>query len=96
MTKCKSGQPTIGKLHSLAIKACPKRFNEKADALAVVAVSLSIKEMVLLPVYYQLKLSITTNRVNEIDEACPSWLTPIVRYLSSRELLDNRVEAHKI
>ena len=96
MNKCKSGQPITGKLHSLVIEACPKRFDEKANALAVVAVSLPIKEMVLLPVYYQLKLSITTNGVNEIDEACPYWLTPIVRYLSSEELLDNIVEAHKI
>ena len=46
--------------------------NEKADSWAAVAVSLPIKETVLLPVYYQLELSIITNRVNEIDEACPS------------------------
>ena len=46
--------------------------NEKADALAVVAVSLPIKETVLLPVYYQPESSITTNRVNEIDETYPS------------------------
>ena len=24
------------------------------------------------------------HRVNEIDEACPSWMTQIVHYLSSR------------
>ena len=47
-------------------------LNEKADALAVVAVFLPIKETVLLPVYYQPESSITTNRVNEIDETCPS------------------------
>ena len=70
--------------------------NEKADALATVAVSLPIKEMVLLSVYYQLESSITTNRVNEIKEACPSWMTPIVRYLSSRELPDDKTDAHKI
>ena len=58
--------------------------NEKADALAAMATSLWIKETVLLPVYYQPKSSITTNRVNEIDEARPSWMTPIVLYLSTR------------
>ena len=63
--------------------------NEKADTLAVVATSLPIKEVVLLPVYYQLESSITTHRVNEIDEACPSWMTRIVRYLNSGELSDN-------
>ena len=51
------------------------------DSLAAVAASLPIKETVLYPDYYQLESSITTNRVNEIDEACP-WMTPIVRYLS--------------
>ena len=59
------------------------------------AASLPIKEMVLLPVYYQPESLITTNWVNEIDEACPSWMTPIVHYLSSGELMDNRAEAHK-
>ena len=40
--------------------------------------------------------SITTNQVSQIDEAYPSWLTPIMHYLSSKELPDNKVEAHKI
>ena len=74
----------------------PRDSNEKADALEVVVVSLPIKETVLLPINYKPESSITTNRVNEIDEACPSWMTPIICYLSSGELTDNRVEAHKI
>ena len=60
--------------------------NEKVDALAVMAVSLLIKEAMLQPVYYQPEPSIITNRVNEIEKACPSWMTPIVRYLSLGEL----------
>ena len=70
--------------------------NEKVDGLATVAASLPIKETVLLPVYYQLESSITTNWVNKIDEACPSWMTPIVHYLSSGELSNNKDKAHKI
>ena len=31
-----------------------------------------------------------------LDEASPSWLTPIMHYLSSGELPDNRFEAHEI
>ena len=46
--------------------------NEKADALAVVAASLQTKETVLLHVYYHMESSIAANRVNEIEEACPS------------------------
>ena len=70
--------------------------NEKADALEVVVASLLIKETMFLPVYYQPTSSITTNQVNEKNEACSSWMTPIVHYLSSREFPDNRIEAHKI
>ena len=39
----------------------PRSSNEKADALVAIAASLPIKKAVLLPVYYQLKPSITTN-----------------------------------
>ena len=74
----------------------PKNSNEKADALAALAASLPIKETVLLPIYYQPKSLITTNRVNEIDETCLYWMNPVACYLSSRELSNNRAEAHKI
>ena len=74
----------------------PRNSNEKADELEAVATSLIIKETVFLPIYLQPASSITTNQVNEIDEACSSWMTPIVSYLGSGELSDNRVEAHKI
>ena len=74
----------------------PKGSNENANALAVVAASLPTKEAVLLPVYYQPESSITASRVNDIEDTCPSWMTPIACYLSSRELLDDRVETHKI
>ena len=46
--------------------------NEKADALAAVVASLPRKETMLLPIYYQPESSITTHRVNEIDETGPS------------------------
>ena len=70
--------------------------NEKANAFAIIVASLPIKETVLLPVYYQLESSITTNRVNEVDETSPSLMTPIGRYLSSGELPNNRADARKI
>ena len=69
---------------------------EKVDALAVVATSLPIKKTLLLLVYYQHESSITTNKVNEVDETGHSWMTPVIRYLSSGEFLENRAEAHKI
>ena len=78
------------------LKHVPRDSNEKGDALVAVAASLPIKETVLLPVYYQPDSLSTTKRVNEIDEACPYWMTPIVGYLSSGALSDNRAEAYKI
>ena len=70
--------------------------NERADAFTVVVASIPIKETVFPPIYYQPASSITTDRVNQIDEVDTSWLTPIMHYLSSGELPDNRVEAHKV
>ena len=78
------------------LKHVPRNSNKKANALTVVAASLPIKEIVFLPVYYLSESSITINRVNEIDETGPSSMTPIAHYLISGDLLDNRVEAHKI
>ena len=86
----------LGNFVTWRLEHVSRDSNEKAYALAAVAASLLIKETVLLPIYYQPESSITTNWVNEIDEACPSWMTLIVRYLSSGELPDNRAEAHKI
>ena len=83
----------LGSFVSWNLKHIPIDSNEKAYALAAVAASLPIKQMVFLSVYYQAASSITTNRVNQVDEACSSWLTPIVQYLSSGELSDNRIEA---
>ena len=69
--------------------------NEKVDSLAVVAASIP-KETVFLPIYYQSMSSITTDQVSQINEACTSWLTPIMQYPSSGQLPDNRFEAHKV
>ena len=86
----------LGNFTAWQLEHVPRNYNEKVDALAVIAVSLIIKETVLLPMYYLTESSITTSRVNEIDETSSSWMTPIVLYVSSGELRDNRVEAHKI
>ena len=67
---------------ALKVEHIPRGMNEMADALAAVTASLPIKETIFLPVYYQPTSSITTNQVNEIDEACSSWMTLIVHYLS--------------
>ena len=59
------------------LKHILKDSNERADSLATIVASIPVKETMLLPIYYQLTSSVTTDRVSRIDEAGPSWLTPI-------------------
>ena len=69
--------------------------NERAYTLTAVATSILIKETVFFPIYYQTASSIATNRISQIDKTSPSWLTPIMHYLSSGKLSNNRAEAHQ-
>ena len=86
----------LGSFTAWKLVHIPRDSNEKVNASATVAASIPIRETVFLPVYYQPTSSITTDQVSQIDEACSSWLTPIMHYLRSGELLNNRIEAHKI
>ena len=54
----------LGSLEAWKLEHIPRDYNEKADALAVVATSLLMTETVFLPIYYQLDLSIVTTRVS--------------------------------
>ena len=74
----------------------PKDYNEKADALAAVAASLLMIETVFLPIYYQLNSSIITTRVSKVDEVYLSSMDPIVKYINTGELPNERNKAHKI
>ena len=76
----------LGSFVAWKLEHIPRDSNEKADALVVVVVSIMIKEMVFLLVYYQPTSSITTDQVSKIDKAFPSWLTLIMHYLSLGEL----------
>ena len=49
-----------------------------------------------LPIYCQPDLSIVTTRVSQVDEVSPSWMDPILRYITTGELPDDRSKAHKI
>ena len=86
----------LGSFTAWKLEHIPRDSNEKSDALATVAASILIRETMFHPVSYQPASSIMTNQVSQIDEESPSWLTLIMRYLSSGKLLDNRIEAHKI
>ena len=62
----------------------PQDYNERADALAVVAASLLKRETVFLPIYYQPDSSILHAQVSKIEEVPPSWMDPIRLYIMIR------------
>ena len=68
----------LGNFAAWRLEHVRRSSNEKADALVAIVASLPIKETMLLPVYFQQELWITTNRVNEIDEIGLSWMTSVV------------------
>ena len=86
----------LGSFSAWKLKHITKDCNEKADALAVVAASLPITETVFLPIYYQPTSSIITNRVSQVDEVSASWIDPIVQYINTGKLPDDRNKPHKI
>ena len=74
----------------------PRDRNERVDALAVVAASLPVKETIYFPIYYKPDSSILHDRVSQIQEAPPSWMDPIILYITTGELPDDKSKAHKI
>ena len=86
----------LGSFLAWRLEHIPRDCNEKANALAVVAASLSMTEIVFLPIYYQPDPSIITTRVSQVDEVSPSWMDPIVQYINMGELPNKMDKAHKI
>ena len=58
----------LGNFVAWKLEHISRDSNEKADALAVMVASISIREIVFLLVYYQPTSSITTDQVSRIDE----------------------------
>ena len=86
----------LNTLSTWELEHVPKDSNERADALAVVAASLPIKETIYLPIYYQPGSSILPAQVSQIEEVPPSWMDPIWLYIATGELPNDRGRAHKI
>ena len=87
------------KLNTLSpwkLEHVPRDCNERADALAAVAASLQINEIIFLPIYYQLGPSILHSQVSQIEEVPPSWMDPIRLYIATGELPNDRDKAHKV
>ena len=82
----------LGNFSAWKLEHIPRDCNEKADALAIVAASLPITETVFLPLYYQPDSLIITTRVIGL----PFLDGPIMQYINTGELPDDRNKAHKI
>ena len=78
------------------IEHVPKDFNEKANSLAALVASLPITETISLPIYYQPDSSIAIIRVIQVGETSPSWVDPIVQYINTGELPNEKDKAHKV
>ena len=102
-----SREPRMTKYASLAkqklktltawkLEHIPRDRNERADALAAVAASLPVKETIYLPIYYKPDSSTLHDRVSQIQEAPPSWMDPIILYITTGELPDDKNMGHKI
>ena len=86
----------LGSFSAWKLEHIPRDCNEKTNALAAVATSLLMTETVFLLIYYQPDSSIITTRVSQVDEVSPSWMDPIVQYINTGELPNERDKAHKI
>ena len=60
------------------------------------AASLPITETIFLPIYYQPFSSIAPSQVSQVDEILPSWMDPIIHYISIGELPSEKDKAHKV
>ena len=86
----------LNTLSTWKIEHVPQDCNERADALATVAASLSITETVFLPIYYHPDSSILRAQVNQVQEVPSSWMDPIRLYIATGELPNDRDKAHKV
>ena len=86
----------LGSFSAWKLEHIPRDCNEKADALIVVVASLLMTEIVFLPIYYQPEYLIIITRVSQVDEVYPSWMNPIVQYINTGELPNEKNKAHKI
>ena len=86
----------LGSFLAWKLEHITRDCNEKADAFDAVVASLLITETVFLPIYYRSDSSIITTWASQVDEVSPSWMDPIVQYINTRELPNERNKAHKI
>ena len=86
----------LGSFSIWKMEHVPRDCNDKADVLAAVAAPLPIIETIFLPIYYQPFSSIAPSQVSQVDEILPSWMDPIIHYISTGELPSEKDKTHKV
>lgn len=67
----------------------PREENGKTDALARIAGTLPVNGKVMLPIYLKVESSITLEPVCNIGQTDSRWMLDIVKYLQTREVLED-------
>ena len=86
----------LGSFAIWKLEHVPQDCNDKANALAKVASSLPIAKTIFLPINYQSFSSISPSQVSQVEEVLPSWMDPIIHYISMGELPSEKNKAHKV
>ena len=86
----------LKKLTEWDVKRIPRAENVQVDALARIASTFPINEVVQLPIYLQTTSSITTTSICSGSKTDISWMHEIETYLRTGELPEESKQAHKI
>ena len=90
---------TLQRFTEWTIKKIKRTENGRADALAGIAASLSIKEAILLPIHVQTNPSVaeasTCNTIEASQANGQEWAEDIIRYLRTGTLPEEPKQAHK-
>ena len=85
----------LKKLNKWIIRWMPQKENERVDALARIVATLSINEMIMLPIHIKVVPSITPELVCNTSQENSWWMLDIIKYLQTGEVSEDGKQAHK-
>lgn len=86
----------LDKLSKWVVKRIPHVENIQANALAGIVVTIPVKEVVLLPVYFQAASLIVATPICNTNQISISWMNDIEAYIRTGKLPEDSKQAHKI
>ncbi|RVW28623.1 hypothetical protein CK203_100867 [Vitis vinifera] len=85
----------LKRLDEWTVRHIPQIKNLKVDTLTRIAATLSIREVIMLPIYLQSTPSITPKLVCSATKVDPDWMHDIVKYLKLGELPEDKKHGTK-